>query len=276
MSDTSTSPAGLYKDFANIEAEILQKLPGGYGMGRGSSYQHTVQSWSVAGQTGADDAWTAYYLIQIDSLLTTSVDGTFKLREYAYGIHLVDKSGKHVPGVQLLAVTPDSTQGSTSYTTSMEQSYSASGGFFGATATGTVGASVSFGHSVTRQIPDILVHNRSNPAEPVAAWIFELSGNANSHDTREFTVQFLFCVPTGPDDQSQKAVAIDFHTVAWDDDNNGTDYHDRTVTMMQPYLNGVRLDPWTDRGFIAVQPRALVPLVAPLVPTSQPAQSETA
>ncbi len=273
MSETRTDPATLYANFANIEAKIHQKLPGGYGMGAGSAYQHTVQSWSAAGKTDGSDQWTAFYLVQIDSLLKTSVEGSFALYEYQYGIRLCDESGATVAGVEILAVTPDSTQGATSYTTSIDESFSASGGFFGTTPTGSLGASVSFGHSVTRQIPDITVHNRSDPAQALAAWGFEFSHEANKQDSREFTMQILFCVPTGPDDQTKKALAFDFHTIAFDDDHNGTAYHDRTVAAMQPNLGDVRLTDWNDRGFTAIQPRVLVALAKPAVPSAQPAQS---
>ena len=159
MVDTSQ----LYKNFAHVNSLVHQTLPGGFGMGGGSRYQHAIQSWAVTGKS-ADDIWYSYYMVEIDSILFTSVDGTFKLNQYNYDCRLVDANGLIVPTTELVAVTPDTTQGSTSYTTSMSELFSASGGFFGADPTATIGGSVTFGHSVSRTSPTLASITGASPA----------------------------------------------------------------------------------------------------------------
>jgi hypothetical protein len=263
MADTSQ----LYKNFAHINSLVHQTLPGGWGMGGGSRYQHAVQSWAVTGKSD-DDIWYSYYLVELDSILYTSVAGTFELHEYNYDCRLVDSNGVIVPSTELIAVTPDTTQGSTSYTTSMSESFSASGGFFGADPTATIGGSVTFGHSVTRSTPDIGINNRSTTADGQnASWTLQVADKAPAqHAAMEFTTQMLFRVPTKPGPQPKYGLKIEFNSLVFDDDHNGTDYHDRTYAIMMPYLGTTRLVEWGDRGMYCVLKPEIVKLMTPVVP----------
>jgi hypothetical protein len=263
MVDTSQ----LYKNFAHVNSLVHQTLPGGFGMGGGSRYQHAIQSWAVTGKS-ADDIWYSYYMVEIDSILFTSVDGTFKLNQYNYDCRLVDANGLIVPATELVAVTPDTTQGSTSYTTSMSESFSASGGFFGADPTATIGGSVTFGHSVSRSIPDIGINNRSITSDGQnASWTLQVAGEAPAqHAAMEFTAQMLFRVPTKPGPQPNYGVKLEFNSQVFDDDENGTDYHDRTVTLMMPQLGTTKLVDWGDRGMYCVPKPEIIKLITPVVP----------
>ncbi|RXT35362.1 hypothetical protein B5V03_36450 [Bradyrhizobium betae] len=236
-------------------------------MGGGSRYQHAIQSWAVTGKS-ADDAWYSYYLVEIDSILFTSVDGTFKLREYNYDCRLVGTDGLIAPSTELVAVTPDTTQGSTSYTTSMSESFSASGGFFGADPTATIGGSVTFGHSVSRSIPDIGINNRSITSDGQnASWTLQVAGEAPAqHAAMEFTAQMLFRVPTKPGPQPAYGVKFEFNSLVFDDDENGTDYHDRTAAIMMPRLETTKLVEWGDRGMYCVLKPEIIKMVNPAMP----------
>ena len=263
--------ADLYKNFARISDVKMQTLTGGgYGLSAGPNrYQHTLQSWAVAGQTD-DGTWYRYYFVQVDSMLRTFVGGTFKINEYDITMHLVDESSKILPGTQLIAVTPDTTQGSTSYTTSLNESFSASGGFFGDTPTANLGASVSFGHSVTRTIPDIAIHNRSLSEDGQnASWGLGIAENAFAQaDTMEFTTQSLFRVPSGPKDASRNFLSLSFKVAVEDHDNNGSKYFDRTEIALRPLLGDVQLEKFDDRGCWLTFPAIRFWLRSPAIPAS--------
>ncbi len=263
MVDTSQ----LYKNFAHINSLIHQTLPGGYGMGGGSRYQHAVQSWAVTGKSD-EDGWYTYYMVELDSILFTSVDGTFKLHEYNYDCRLVDANGLVVTETELIAVTPDTTQGSTSYSTSMSESFSASGGFFGADPTASVGASVTFGHSVTRSIPDISITNRSITSDGQnASWTLQVAGEALAQQAAmEFTTQMLFRVPSKPGPQPKYGLKLEFNSLVYDDDHNGTAYHDQTADCMRPNLGTTQLVDWGDRGMYCVLKPEITKLMTPVVP----------
>ena len=206
--------------------------------------------------------------MELDSILYTSVAGTFALHEYNYDCRLVDSNGAIVPSTELIAVTPDTTQGSTSYTTSMSESFSASGGFFGADPTATIGGSVTFGHSVTRSIPDIGISNRSITADGQnASWTLQVAGEAPAqHASMEFTTQMLFRVPTKPGPQPKYGLKVEFNSLVFDDDHNGTDYHDRTAAIMMPHLGTTKLVEWGDRGMYCALKPEIVKLMTPVVP----------
>jgi hypothetical protein len=257
-----------YKHFAHINSLVHQALPGGEGMGGGSRFQHAVQSWAVCGQSDSGQ-WQTYYMVEIDSILYTSVNGTFSLNSYNFDCHLVTENGQVVPETELIAVTPDTTQGSTSYTTSMSESFSASGGFFGADPTASVGASVTFGHSVTRSIPDISIKNRSITVDGQnASWTLDVASKALAqHASMEFTTQMLFRVPTRAGEKH--GLKLEFNCIAFDDDENGTSYFDRTFTMMMYHgIGKVVLQKWGDRGMTCIQPPTVVMLASPVVPDS--------
>jgi hypothetical protein len=231
-----TDPATLYKNFAHCSDLLKQQFQnGGYGLD-GAYYQHLLSSWSVAGKSDDTGKWQAYYFLQLDSSLRTMVAGTFKINGYNLTGHLLDGGGNKRPDTELLAVTPDTTQGSTSYTTSLSQTVSASGGFFGEDPTASVGASVSFGHSVTRSIPDITVNNLSMAADGQnASWNLGLAeGALAQQDTMEFTTQMLFRVPYNPEDKW--IVSVDFQVAVEDHDNNGSGYFDRTMGVVRPII----------------------------------------
>jgi hypothetical protein len=269
-------PNELYKNFAHISDIQTQTLTGGgYGMPTGPSrYQHTAQVWSVAGKNDDDGIWYRYYFVQFDSILRTFVAGTFKINGYFMTCHLVDEQGAVLPSTVLVEVTPDTTQGSTSYTTSMSQSFSASGGFFGDTPTFDLGTSVSFGHSVTRSIPDITINNTSLSADGQdASWNFGIAENANAQsDSMEFTVQMLFRTPTTPEDQSKQHLRLDFKVVVEDHDNNGSAYYNRIESALRPHLGEVQLNKFDDRGCALSFPALNFRLKAPVLPHSLSAE----
>ncbi|MDA9431241.1 hypothetical protein XH88_05425 [Bradyrhizobium sp. CCBAU 51627] len=141
----------------------------------------------------------------------------------------------------------------------MSQSFSASGGFFGVDPTATVGASVTFGLSVTRSIPDISINNRSISTDGQnASWTLAVASQALAqHASMEFTTQMLFRVPTRPGG-NKHGLKLEFNCVAFDDDHNGTAYHDRTQDAMRPNLGKVVLQDWGDRGMTCIEPPAIV------------------
>jgi hypothetical protein len=262
-------PGELYKNFAHISDVKMQSLTGGgFGISTGPSrYQHTVQSWSVAGQAD-DGTWYRYYFAQVDSSLHTAVAGTFKINGYEINLHLVDDASKIFDGTQLIAVTPDTTEGSTSYTTSMNESFSASGGFFGDTPTLNLGGSVSFGHSVTRSIPDITITNVSlGPDGQNASWGLGVAEQALAQGANlEFTTQALFRVPSGPMDQSKQFLRLEFNVAVEDHDNNGSGYYDRTSGALRPNLGEIQLNQFDDRGCVLVFPALKFDLKSPSIP----------
>jgi hypothetical protein len=269
-------PAKLYSDFAHINAVVMQTIPGGsYGFSRVGRYQHEVESWAVAGRAD-DGTWYRYYFVELDSILTSGVAGTMKVNGYILSCHLVDGvTGAALPGVQLLGVTPDTTQGSTSYTTSMNESVSASGGFFGDSPTASVGDTVTFGHSVTRSVPDVTVHNNSLSQDGQnATWTLGLAENALAQsDALEFTAQMLFRVPSKSGDTSSVALRLDFSAALEDHDNNGSGYFDRSMAGIRSQLGAIVTTPISDRGCWFGFPSARTVLKNPAIPVSLAAGS---
>ncbi len=266
-------PAELYKNFAHINDVQMQGFTGGgYGLSSEpqSHYQHTSSSWDLAGQDDSGQ-WHRYYFIQVDSMMNTGVAGTFKINGYFFTYHLVDASGQINPATQLIAVTPDSTEGSTSYTTSMSETFSASGGFFGETPTASVGASATFGHSVTRSVPDINIINTSLTADGQnASWTLGVAEVAAAqHGSLEFTTQMLFRVPSGPGDPAQYSLKLQFTVAVEDHDDNGTAYHDETLAALTPHLGAIQVAPLGDRGCYLNFPPLMLQLKTPAIP--QPA-----
>lgn len=259
--------AGRYANMAHSSQVKGQSLTGGgYGL-NDVRLQHTVQSWAVAGQDSGGPRH-GYYMIEVDSAMRTGVAGTFRINRYDFDLHLVDDGGKPVTGTELIAATPDTIQGSTSYTTTLDQSVSASGGFFGDTPTQTLGNKVSFGHKVSRPIPDIAVNNRSRKSDGQnASWSLELAESAPAqHETMVFTSQALFRTPAGPQDKSRRFLKLDFMVAVEDHDSNGTGYYDKTAGALAPVLGNIQLIKLGSRGCFLKFPSLLYELKSPAIP----------
>ena len=79
----------------------------------------------------------------------------------------------------------------------------------------------------------------------------------------------LFRVPTKPGPQPNYGVKLEFNSQVFDDDENGTDYHDRTVTLMMPQLGTTTLVEWGDRGMYCVPKPEIIKLITPVVPNAR-------
>ena len=82
----------------------------------------------------------------------------------------------------------------------------------------------------------------------------------------EFTVQMLFRVPTQPGAQAKYGVKLEFNKRVYDDDNDGTAFHDRTRSAMNPNLGTTVLGDYVDRGMYCILQPTIVKLVNPVVP----------
>lgn len=93
--------------------------------------------------------------------------------------------------VELLKSSPETTQGQTSVSSSINTSYSAHAGFFGNTLTGGVSGSQSFGHTQSFSTQDVeTIYNRQGNE---ASWTFRLEPHSNlSHSTFQPFLQALW------------------------------------------------------------------------------------
>jgi hypothetical protein len=227
-------PATLYRDFANIADVLQQTLPTGYGLEYPSRFHHTVTSWAVAAKP--DDVWWEYFLVEVDSSLYTGVGGSMKVNGYNLKITLVDGNDAPLAGLELVDASPDSTTGSTTYTTSLNQTISSSVGIFGESPTASLGFSTSVGHSVTRSIPDIGVSNTCYNDGQDGDWNLSVAEGASAQGNNlAFTAQMLFRIPSPPAETQVRAKLV-LVTVIEDHDNNGSGYYDRTMAAVGPGL----------------------------------------
>lgn len=261
------SPGKRYANMAHSSQVKNQSLTGGgYGLNN-VRCQHAVQSWAVAGQDSGRP-WYGYYMVQVDSLLKAEIAGTFRINRYDFDLHLVDDGGKLIKGTELIAATPDTIQGSPAYRTALDQSVSASGGFFGDTPTMNLGNKVSFGHEIARSIPDITVNNRSGKSDGQnASWSLGVAEDAQAQrNAMEFTTQALFRTPAGPQDKSKRFLKLDFMVAVEDHDTNGTGYYDKTAGALTPLLGNIQLIKFGNRGCFLKFPSLLYDLKSPAIP----------
>ncbi len=261
-------PTTLYRSFANISDVQFQTLPVGYGLSSASHFRHTLSSWAVAAMP--EDDWLEYYLVEIDSSLYTGVGGTMKVNGYCLDLTLTDEAGSPLPGVQLVDASPDTTEGSTSYTTSLSQTITSSVGIFGDTPTANIGASTTVGHSVTRSVPDIQVTNRCYAGGQDGRWNLDLAEAAPAQGGNlGFTAQMLFRLP--PLAEGAHVCAYLVLTVTIEDhDNNGSAYYDRTMGAVGPELQAlnVAVNQFDDRGCVLTFPAAVFKLRRPKHPVA--------
>jgi hypothetical protein len=262
-----SDPIDLYNHFSHIGDIKMQNLPGGMALS-GGHYQHCVSSWGLAGKS--EGTWYAYFHVQVDSTMFTGVFGTMKLEQYRLTFklqHPVNPDTDPVLGLQLVAVSPDTTEGSSTCTSSISEDISSSVGIFGDTPTASLGVSTTVGHSVSRSIPDITVDNKSMIAGQEAAWILEIQDDAGAQTSDlTFTSQMLFRVPTKPGVQPALVLTLDFAVQINDHDENGTDYYDRMTASIAGQLGSTRQVAYGDRGCSFVFPTEYIQVEQPAVP----------
>ncbi len=100
-----------------------------------------------------------------------------------------------------------------------------------------------------------------------AAWGLDIAGEAPAqHASMEFTIQMLFRSPMKPGNRAKMGLQLEFQSTTFDDDENGTDYADRTKAFMIPQLGTTKLESYGDRGICCVLAPQIVPLTTPAIP----------
>lgn len=248
-----------YQNFAKIDDFREQGFSGNWGFTGPARFEHTTSCWSVAGVH--QNAWYDYYLVQIMSSLAVPCSGTLKIDHYILSLTFVDDSGKVVPSAKLIAQSPDTTQNSTTYTSSISETLSSSVGFFGESPTASIGGSVTVGNSVSRTINDIEIINRSySGGDQDATWEFDVAEESNSQSGNlETVIQALYWVPRA-DTANGANISFTLKAGISDHDNNGTEYFDDITANLLGNLNGqgATLTHYNDRGGdVALKPEII-------------------